>query len=105
MSNTILLTITAVALIIAGIVAFYLADKKKAKEWLLYAVTLAEKELGSGTGRIKLRQVYDAFLEKFPVFSRFVPFETFSSWVDEALELMKQMLRTNEATAKFVGIK
>ena len=35
----------------------------KVKEWLLWAVVLAEKELGSGTGQLKLRYVYDLFLE------------------------------------------
>ncbi len=30
---------------------------EKVREWLLYAVTKAEKELGAGTGKIKLRYV------------------------------------------------
>ena len=36
------------------------SDKQlnKVREWLLYAVTKAEKELGGGTGQIKLRYVY-----------------------------------------------
>ena len=37
------------------------SDKQlnKVREWLLYAVTKAEKELGGGTGQIKLRYIYD----------------------------------------------
>ena len=35
------------------------------RQWLLFAVTEAEKSLGSGTGKLKLRQVYDMFLTKF----------------------------------------
>ena len=31
----------------------------KVKEWLLFAVVQAEKELGSGTGQLKLRYVYN----------------------------------------------
>ena len=51
-----------------AIVMVYVAitDKARVKEWLRYAVTIAEQELGSGTGQIKLRQVYDMFIERFP---------------------------------------
>ena len=38
---------------------------EKVREWLLYAVAKAEKELGSGTGQIKLRYVYDMFVARF----------------------------------------
>ena len=47
------------------------------KQWLLYAVTEAEKDLGSGTGKLKLRQVYDLFLQRFPIVSRMISFEQF----------------------------
>ena len=53
----------------------------KMKEWLLYAVTKAEKELGSGTGQIKLRYVYDMFIAKFPYFSAIFVIISFSSFV------------------------
>lgn len=45
------------------------SDKQlnKVREWLLYAVTKAEKELGGGTGQIKLRYVYDMFVARFEV--------------------------------------
>ena len=63
------LIVALVAAITAGVVAgikFYNmpTDKQlsKVKEWLLYAVTMAEKELGGGTGKLKLRYVYDLFL-------------------------------------------
>ena len=73
----------------------------KIKEWLLYAVTEAEKELGGGTGQLKLRQVYDLFVQRFPV-AAVVPFDTFSGWVDEALEQMREMLAKNEYAAAYV---
>lgn len=41
------------------------AQLASVKEWLLYAVAQAEKELGSGTGQLKLRYVYDMFILKF----------------------------------------
>lgn len=65
------------------------------KEWLLYAVTEAETALGSGTGQLKLRYVYDMALSKF-AWLKYIPFETFSKWVDDALEEMRHMLATNE---------
>ena len=76
---------------------------KNVKAWLLYAVTEAEKELGSKTGALKLRLVYDRAVEKFSWLSTVVTFETFSGWVDEALEEMKKMLKDNKAVANYVG--
>lgn len=52
-------------------------QREKVKEWLLWAVTEAEKELGSGTGQLKLRQVYDLFLQRFPAIAKRISFETF----------------------------
>ena len=53
------------------------SDKQlnKVREWLLYAVTKAEKELGAG----------------------------FSMMVDEALEQMRTMLDSNEAVQKLIA--
>ena len=68
------------------------SDKQlnKVREWLLYAVTKAEKELGGGTGQIKLRYVYDMFVARFTWLARVISFEAFSMMVDEALERMKR---------------
>lgn len=74
----------------------------KIKEWLLYAVTEAEKELGGGTGQLKLRQVYDLFVQRFPAVAAAISFDTFSGWVDEALEQMREMLAKNENVAAYV---
>ena len=35
---------------------------EKIRQWMLFAVIQAEKELGGGTGQVKLRYVYDLFL-------------------------------------------
>lgn len=72
------------------------------KEWLKYAVTMAEKELQSGTGQLKLRMVYDMFIQKFPSIAKVVAFETFSDWVDESLEWMKDQLATNNNVKNLV---
>ena len=76
---------------------------RQVREWLLYAVTEVEKIMGSKTGQLKLRMVYDMFLEKFPFISSVISFDKFSELVDEALEEMKHLLSTNEAIRNYVG--
>ena len=101
--------VTAIVMIAMAIIIamnfFNLPAKEqtaKVKEWLLYAVTEAEKQLGGGTGQLKLRQVYDMFVQRFPAVALAVSFETFSTWVDEALEQMRNMLAQNEQAAAYV---
>jgi hypothetical protein len=67
-------------------------QKGNMSEWLVYAVTEAERDLGGGTGQLKLRYVYDLFSNKFSVLSRLLSFGTFSAWVDIALVEMKRLL-------------
>ncbi|MBQ6906976.1 MAG: hypothetical protein IJQ28_01230, partial [Clostridia bacterium] len=67
------------------------------KGWLLAAVTLAEKEYGGGTGRIKLSAVYNEFVDKFPWIARALTFSKFSEYVDEALIEMRKLLSDNNA--------
>lgn len=74
----------------------------KVREWLLWAVTEAERELGGGTGQLKLRQVYDLFVTRFGWLAKVVSFDTFSDLVDEALVDMRDMLAKNEAVAAHV---
>ena len=87
-----------VAIVLIAIILIVLAIKqpKKVKEWLLYAVIEAEKKLGSGTGPVKLRSVYDMFITKFPKLSVFISFNTFSEWVDVALDYMEELLADNK---------
>ena len=68
----------------------------KVKEWLYYAVTIAEREFGPGTGKLKLRYTYDLFVSKFPWVAKVITFEYFSQLVDMALEEMKNSLSNNE---------
>lgn len=80
----------------AGVVAYGISFGK-VKEWLKYAVCIAEEELGSGTGQLKLRRVYDMFIDAFPVMSSIMPFNIFSKLVDVALEWMREQLEKNES--------
>ena len=72
------------------------------REWLLMAVTEAEKELGGGTGKLKLRYVYDLFVSRFPWAAKVIPFSTFSDLVDEALVEMRDMLAKNTKVQMYV---
>ena len=96
-------------LAVAGIGIYHFAglpteeQLSKVREWLLWAVTEAEKELGGGTGALKLRQVYDLFVTRFPWLAKVISFELFSDMVDEALEEMRDLLDTNDAVSAFVN--
>lgn len=90
-----------VIFVIAGIV-YLRGQKNKAKDWLIWAVSQAEAQLGTGTGKLKLRYVYDLFIEKFPMFSTLIKFETFADWVDSSLDIMKEYIETNPAIANVI---
>ena len=84
-------------IVIAVLVSYVvISGKKSVKEWLLYAVFMAESEWGSGTGKLKLRTVYDMFVAKYPIISKILPFSVFSLWVDEVLKEMRQILEENK---------
>ena len=90
-------------MVVAGLICLIRNDKKKAKKWLLLACLEAEREFGSKTGVIKLRYVYDMFLARFPVLSKFISFEQFDKMVNVALEEMKHLINTNMAVFNFVN--
>lgn len=91
--------VVAVLLVAGGVIWFVKLPKdqkiKNLKEWLKWAVVAAEKALGSGTGQLKLRMVYDMAIKEFPWLAGMVKFDDFSAWVDEALEWMRQQLDEN----------
>lgn len=83
-------------IIIALIVAVKVFGEQKVKNWLVYAVSLAESELGSGTGQLKLRSVYNMFILRFPKLSMIITFTRFSDLVDDALDIMREMLKNDK---------
>ena len=95
------------ALAVVAVVRFFRLPREKqmenVRQWLLGAVTAAEAELGGGTGKLKLRQVYDAFLTKFPWLAQVVTFSQFSGLVDEALKEMRKLLEDNKAVQQLVA--
>lgn len=77
-------------------------DLSKVQEWLLWAVMQAEKQLGGGTGQLKLRYVYDMFVARFPTVSKILTFEAFSIMVDIALAKLNEMLSNNKRVQQYV---
>lgn len=77
----------------------------KVNEWLKAIVAEVEKDLGSGTGQLKLRKAYEKFVAAYPVFKTIVPFALFQYWVDEALKWLAHQLETNTKLYDYVGAK
>lgn len=79
-------------------------QKEKVKEWLIWACIEAERALQSGTGQLKLREVWNMFcaVPAFTWVARIVSFEQFSEWVSDALLTMKEMLINNATLASYV---
>lgn len=109
MINDIILALVIVAIVCILIAWFLKLGKEKQlkviTEWLLLAVIKAEKELGDGTGQVKLRFVYDLFIDKFRFASMFISFNQFSALVDSALVIMKEMISNNDQVKNYISNK
>lgn len=91
------------ALLLLVSIIFYLAVRKKnIIEWLVYMCAEAEMAYGSGTGYLKLRDVYAEFVKAYPVIGAIMPFDTFSALVDKALDSLKKKLAENEMINEIV---
>lgn len=108
--DNIIITIGIIAIVGAAAYALYyfmnLSKDKQiqmVKNWLLLAVVEAEKALGSGTGQLKLRYVYDLFLSKFKYLSLVISFSQFSMLVDEALDTMRDMISNNKQVEQYIN--
>ena len=93
-------------LIIGGCVAVFLVAMMMwlmgFKNWLVWAVAEAEAMLGSKTGQLKLRYVYDLAVIRFPIMSKLLPFGMFSKLVDAALAVMNDMIANNSSIAEAI---
>lgn len=104
---SLIIAVIAIIIAIASIIYNFSGESReeqinKLKEWLLIAVVEAEKELGSGTGELKLRYVYNLFLTRFPYLSKIISFEQFKIYIDEALDKLKDLLEGNEKVKNYV---
>ena len=83
----------------------FISTSKTERECVKYAVAEAEKKLGSGTGQLKLRYVYNMFIAKFPAIALFIDFEDFSHMVDNALLELECMISSNDNIKNVIGIE
>lgn len=107
-------TIIIIGLIafIAGFVAGFYVNKfiKSSKEdqidtiknILLYLVAMAEKELGSGTGKLKLAKVYDEFTANYPELAKTITYDEFAKLVDVVLNEFQDILKNNDSINKYI---
>lgn len=95
--------LAALVVIAFGLIWTAVKRPKQIQEWLILACAKAEAALGSGTGKLKLREVYDAFISKYPVISIFIPFATFQKWTEAALTELKSWIADNPKVAEFLG--
>lgn len=84
--------IVSFILIITGVIILFFVRKKNVTEWLVYVCAEAERVYGSGTGYIKLRDVYSEFIRVYPLLSILIPFDYFTKLVDKSLALLKEKL-------------
>lgn len=69
------------------------------KNWLVWAVSEAEAVFGSNTGKLKLRYAYELAISRFPTIAKLIPFALFSKMVDDALDIMRDMIENNKNIA------
>lgn len=109
MDNLIMILVIIIGIAAAGlfVVWFFKQTKEKQiemlQQWLILAVVRAEKELGEGTGQLKLRYVYDKFIKEFKFLAKVISFEEFSKYVDDALEAMKHMIQNNKNVVNYIN--
>lgn len=94
--------ILSLLLLIAALIFFLAVRRKNITEWLVCVCAEAEMTYGSGTGYLKLRDVYSEFVRAYPILSVIMPFDYFSSLVDNALKLLKEKLAENKAICDIV---
>lgn len=109
LENWLIILVSVAVCVAAGIAVYHFMKQPKAdqlrkvREWLLWAVIQAERALGSGTGQLKLRSVYDLFVVRFPWLAKIVPFDMFAKMVDDALDEMRELLENNEDVAAYIN--
>lgn len=91
--NIVIGAILAVAIVAGGIYV------NGFKNWLVWAVSEAESVFGSNTGKLKLRYAYELAVARFPTIAKLIPFALFSKMVDEALDVMRDMIENNKNIA------
>lgn len=97
----ILLIVAAVAAIVFAI---FKGNKSVVMKMLYALVTEAEKEMGGGTGSLKLASVIEAIYPKLPaVIKMFITDAMLKKWVEDALVLAKEAWEKNANIAQYIA--
>lgn len=101
----VLIGLVAVAFVIVNSFQKFVGLPKAMKSevvrtWILYAVTEAENEFGSGAGEVKLGKVYGEFVKTFPSLAKVITFDTFKTIVDESLATLRAQLESEKLRKK-----
>lgn len=92
--------LTIICIFIVGLIALHM---QSFKNWLIYAVSEAEKYFGSKTGELKLRYVYNLAIQEFPFLAKVIPFSLFHKFVKWALKKMDEMIKNNQVIGDFIN--
>lgn len=105
------LLIIFIGFIIGFIIGYYIKNFfklsksqqiERLKEWLIGAVAIAEKELGSGTGELKLRYVYNDFIKNWNFLAKILSFNEFKELVDQALYIFKTEILSKPKNIEYI---
>lgn len=92
-----------IILVVLGLaIILYVTSLSSFKNWLVYAVSKAEKLFGSKTGKLKLRYVYYLAIEAYPLIVKLLPFSIFSILVDSSLKAMRLMIENNKEISDII---
>ena len=91
-----------IAVIVAVFLIVFIIWLMGFKNWLVYAVAEAEKVLGSNTGQLKLRMVYDMAVARYKILAKVMPFTVFNGFVKAALKIMNDMIANNDSIAEAI---
>lgn len=92
-----------IILVVLGLaIILYVMSLSSFKNWLVYAVSKAEKLFGSKTGKLKLRYVYYLAIEAYPLIVKLLPFSIFSILVDSSLKAMRLMIENNKEISDII---
>ncbi len=95
--------ILAVVLIATFAYLIYKGEKGIVFKMLFALVTEAEKNLGGGTGVLKLATVIESVYPKLPKFLKmFITAQTLEKWVDEVLKAAKKTWASNSNLAAYI---
>lgn len=101
-------TVLAVGLVVGYNVKAFLekphgAQIQVIKDWAVGALVDAIAAWGTDADAdVVLREAYNKFIEKFPVFTKYVSYEQFKTWTIESLEKAKEIIENEPVVKAYV---